>query len=469
MFLFHIIAEALAFGQDQMKFFSALIFTIVTVVTLLVIYDSRRARAGEKAGLLAQKQKQAPALVEETGDVQYVPPAELGDWKCMVAACALGIVNNNAYCIVTGAAQSLAKDFGTEDLMALFSTIMLISCTVATLMNSAVCLKITVHKRILMILLMNIGGFMMLALSTWMGGIEGFIVSSAACILVGVSQMVGEITMLPWFSRFPACVLGAWGAGTGIAGIMGSSLYLFLKGVGLSNAQIFCLLIPTALLYYMAFTYLVGRASKFESTGDQQKSKSEPAELTFENLVRVIKYTGPILFNMVAVYVLEYSIYPGLVDRDTLCPIDDSFMAVNAFTMMWTCYNVGVTISRGSVGYMQTDKLWLFTTLQFLNCAGWVYEAFNHTILNTFGRNGIYVLFVWMVFVGLMGGACYSNCVNAFNTRKIIPADVRELGINLSFTCANGGVMMATMMATMLHNSVMSSEALFPNGCPATL
>jgi len=391
----------------------------------------------------------------------------MGDWKCMICACILGVLNNNAYSTVMGASQPLAKQFAMQDYMSLFSTFLLASCTCATFFNSALCLKIGIHVRILVLLTFVAGGYIVLSIASTMAGKAGFMTALLACSLVGVATSLGEIGNLAFFRAFPASILGAWGAGTGIAGITGGSVYVFFRSLELSNPQIFALMCPSVLIYYGCFRYLYFRAKQCGVLNLQKEIGEKNAELNLENAKDVSRYTWAILINMVAVYTLEYTIYPGLVDRDTLCPISKGFLATNAFTLMWTCYNIGVTLSRASVSWFRIENLWLITGLQALNVALWFVEATEHTILNYFGNTGYYILLAWMVWVGLMGGCCYANCMYAYNTWSNIPDNYRELGINLGFAMSNIGIFAATNITTLLQTTVLSSDKLYPGGCPA--
>jgi battenin len=391
----------------------------------------------------------------------------MGDWKCMACACLLGVLNNNAYSTVIGASQPLAKQFAMSDYMSLFSSFLLASCTCATLFNSAVCLKIGIHVRVLVLMTFIGGGYIMLSIASTMAGKVGFMTALLACSLVGVATSLGEIGNLAFFRAFPPCILGAWGAGTGIAGVTGGSVYVFLREMGLSNPQIFALMFPSVIVYYACFRYLYGRAKECGVLNMQKDIGEKNAELNIANAREVSKYTWAILVNMVAVYTLEYTIYPGLVDRDTLCPISNGFLATHAFTIMWTCYNIGVTLSRASVSWFRIENLWLITGLQALNVALWSVEATQHSILNYFGNAGYYVLLAWMIWVGLMGGSCYANCMYAYNTRSTIPDNFRELGINLGFVMSNIGIFAATNITTLLQTTILSSDKLFPGGCPA--
>ena len=96
----------------------------------------------------------------------------------------------------------------------------------------------------------------------------------------------------------------------------------------------------------------------------------------------------------------------------------------------------------------------------------------------------------WMIFVGLMGGGIYSNCMNLMNTDKNIregnfiffffffsriffffkikksknqkikkskKKDIRELGVNLTFLLSNIGIMTSTLMFMGLNSSVLKA------------
>lgn len=181
--------------------------------------------------------------------------------------------------------------------------------------------------------------------------------------------------MISFLKSFPAELIGGWGAGTGIAGILGAGLYSFLAGhVGLGDASIFALMLPSVLLYWLAFHYLHSQAVHVEGGGmsvDDSESggQTRSAPLTLASAKKACASSGSIMFHMVAVYCLEYTIFPGLADRETLC-----FSKI-WFSIMWMAYNIGVTLSRLSVAFFRIRHLWLLTGFQFLNVVGWTLEV----------------------------------------------------------------------------------------------
>ncbi|CAD7927020.1 unnamed protein product [Amoebophrya sp. A120] len=203
---------------------------------------------------------------------------------------------------------------------------------------------------------------------------------------------------------------------------------------------------------------------------DEDEAEVQPLPLTLENFKSVMRgRCRLIMANMVAVYSLEYLIMSGFVDRVTLCPTDNTFLATNAFTVFWTLYNVGVTLSRASVALFRIQKVYLLTFTQLVNCLLWGTEVFAK-VHRQLAENdlGYYIMAVHIVFVGFMGGACYSNCMYLFNTSPDIPAEYRELGLNIGFLFSNVGIITATLLALLLDATVMSKENLFPpdGTCP---
>ena len=136
--------------------------------------------------------------------------------------------------------------------------------------------------------------------------------------------------------------------------------------------------------------------------------------------------------------------------------------------VLWAMYNVGVTLSRASVSCFRIRRIWLLTLLQALNVVLWGLFASTQLINHWHSDAPLYFACLHMIFVGFMGGACYSNCMYTFNTSTEIPDKLRELGINMGFFFSNIGIILATGLVTLLKASVLSKDALFPpNGtCP---
>ncbi|CAD7938630.1 unnamed protein product [Amoebophrya sp. A25] len=214
-------------------------------------------------------------------------------------------------------------------------------------------------------------------------------------------------------------------------------------------------------------------SSRMKMSGAQSPSEQpQSIALTWRNFRKVVTKCRFIMMNMVAVYSLEYLIMSGALDRVTLCPTSQSFIATDAYTVYWCLYNVGVTLSRASVALFRIQRVWILTVIQLINTMLWYTEAFVQLHRHLFPAGddaGYYIMAVHMIWVGFMGGACYSNCMFLFNTSKSIPAAYRELGLNVGFLFSNLGIISATFLAFLLDATVMSNKKLFPpdGSCPA--
>lgn len=418
----------------------------------------------------------------------------------------LGMLNNLPFCVLMAASQATAKDFQMDSYVGLFTTASAAASISGTFLN-ANCIvgKVSMANRIYLLLGLVSVGYCIIAATyllmfSWMAPAPpwGLSVGFAACLggasMTYLCQAAGECTNLALYQKFTVEMLSVWGTGTGLSGLLGSVVYLgFSAGLGMSTGEICCILLTTGPVYYFLYMHVVKASEKttnrVSESGSSTRSSaslhgaagiSRPSLLSADDLsgeesrglsIETFKETSSsakwILINLATVYTLEYLIDPGLVDRATgLCRKNDGFLAVNAFTLMWAMYNVGVTVSRSSVACFRLKRVWVLTLLQSLNAMLWIGDVFQHWHLNAGGDSGYITMCVHMIWVGFMGGACYSNCMYLFQTDPKIPNDLRELGLNCGFMMSNVGIACATLITTFLDHNIFSKQSLFPDGCP---
>ena len=133
----------------------------------------------------------------------------------------------------------------------------------------------------------------------------------------------------------------------------------------------------------------------------------------------------------------------------------------------WIFYGVGVTLSRMSVSCgVELRRLWVLSALQAANLALWTAEATTHAVRGL-GDVGYWLLLLWMVWVGVMGGAAYINSMQLMNKSAAVPDELRELGTNVCFVLINVGIMSSTLLFVVLDSTVLSLERLYPNASDA--
>jgi battenin len=118
----------------------------------------------------------------------------------------------------------------------------------------------------------------------------------------------------------------------------------------------------------------------------------------------------------------------------------------NAYPVLAFCYQFGVLISRSSISLIQIRRVWIITTLQALNFVAWLIHA-----LRPFMPLG--VQFVWMVFVGLMGGASYISTFYILLNENVVADTDREFAINITAIFVNGGIVLAAIFEIIASNS----------------
>ena len=318
------------------------------------------------------------------------------------------------------------------------------------------------HARVGAVAILQASAYLLLAISASLHYTSGFAVAVMGFGLIGFTQSMGETCNQSMLKGCDSRLLGGWGAGTGIAGIVGPGLVLGAKMCGITTAAMFIGLVMCAPLYWAVFSllhtsgqaepevqHLLGNVEQRAGDTEQQQGSGLCSKSS-----RVLSYTGFVTVNLMLVYTLEYSVYPGLVDVDTRhsSVSNPSWLQENAYMLAWMCYNIGVTAARTSISFCQTRHVWIFTVLQLVNVVGWLVEAKIHWLMD--GSIGCAVMLLWMVWVGCMGGASYANCCFIINYSSGIPDSLREVGMSLLFCLVNVGILLATLTSTILANEV---------------
>ena len=105
---------------------------------------------------------------------------------------------------------------------------------------------------------LGIVGFLFIALASANAEVQSyFFVAIFASVCTGFSVGLGEATFLGFMKGFPSKLVGDVSSGTGAAGVSGTLILLILKGMGLSNAAIYLVTIPTIAIYQMCYLWLV--------------------------------------------------------------------------------------------------------------------------------------------------------------------------------------------------------------------
>lgn len=123
-------------------------------------------------------------------------------------------------------------------------------------------------------------------------------------------------------------------------------------------------------------------------------------------------------------------------------PVSDAILAF--------CYQFGVLISRSSLSCYRVKRIHFLTILQAVNFAFWIVQD---KTLFLGGNQLVWVQFVWMVWVGLMGGAGYVQTFALLREDASIPKDDRELAVNIVAIFISVGIVAASVFDIVMDHT----------------
>ncbi|XP_078332911.1 battenin-like isoform X1 [Crassostrea virginica] len=387
----------------------------------------------------------------------------------------LGSINNLPYVIVTSAAKTIADSFDKRnDVGVVFGANVALSVIVKAI-NGLFLLKVPYWIRYVVNALLMVIGLIGVAFAF------DFWFAIVCIVVVGSSAAFGENVALGYLRLFPSKSVNAWSSGTGMAGILGSAIYIiFGCSIGESNktSQLktltkyaFLLTLPAVLVYLIAY-FIIIKAPKPDDTAHKsqpsiQKPSDEeekpllqdtdiaetsgavPVESVCQRLRRCWGLVWWLSINLCAVYLFEYvaqgcaaKVRPK-TEYNKGCP--------ELFAALSFCYQAGVFVSRSSVQMFQIKRVEILSLLQLINMVLWIFDVHYKFI-------PVYLLPALMIYVGLLGGASYVNIFYLLLHEDKYPEEDREFCINITSLFITGGIVLGTVLETILFNTILESD-----------
>jgi len=377
----------------------------------------------------------------------------------------LGTINNLSYVVVNSSAQSLTDSFDSQtvsNLIGLVPAANVLAGVFARSLNTYLYDKVTTKGRVGANGLCMFAALGLLGIAATPGSIINHYSACLAFITVmGGTCSFGESAIVGRIREYPAELVDGWSSGTGMAGVLGSGLYLFfVLTFDLEAYQIYYLCLPTGLLYFLAYFVILLPPDEAErrSTYDDytiqlnQDGESRSQESKWVQFQRSFGCVGWLAFNLFAVYFFEYVASVGAADRandheDT----EAKFWTQQSYEILAFLYQVGVLISRSSLSFVKVKKVWVLTLLQGVNFVLWVTQA-------TYRYLPLWFQFILMVYVGLLGGAAYVNiCYIALNSNHIEEKD-RELCVNIVMFSITFGIFGASAFTILMDETWLKDQ-----------
>ncbi|XP_013931658.1 PREDICTED: battenin [Thamnophis sirtalis] len=323
------------------------------------------------------------------------------------------------------------------------------------------------------------GSFLLVAFST------SITQSLLGVVLASISSGLGEITFLALTSFFNSAVVSAWSSGTGGAGLIGALSYLGLTQIGLSpqDTLLFMTIVPVIML--ASYCFLLAPPPQAPRCGwgvCKPKSPRAPSviqqpllgdrlthpqmiqkpQLTLQEKEQVAKVrsllreSGKDLLSCASVN--RWFLAAPIQCKNAAC--QDTLSSAVIFELLYfrnttlnhpqqyrwyqMLYQAGVFISRSSASCIRIRKIWVLAILQCLNMVFLLF-AVSYLFLPS-----IFLVFVLILYEGLLGGAGYVNTFHCVSEES--KPEHREFAMGVACIADTLGISLSGAIAIPVHN-----------------
>ncbi|XP_023167597.2 battenin [Drosophila hydei] len=377
-------------------------------------------------------------------------------WRDLTAYWILGLCNNYGYVVMLSAAHDIIAQFNDEPEVGdgeaagtgrechLVSTGAILLADVLPSLFVKILMPFFpfwVNTRIGIAVACSAAGFLFVGFANaeWMA-LLGVIITSA-------SSGIGETTFLAYSSRFNKNVISTWSSGTGGAGVIGSLSYATLRSLEFSPRDTMLIMLIFPAIEACAFWLLLRRpqvlpVTTVEST-EELISDDKPL-VGFKEKLSYIKHLFKYMIPLCLVYFFEYFINQGLFE---LVYFENIFLdKASQYRWLNVDYQIGVFISRSSVNIFQLNKIWLMSVFQFINVIYFLTEVI------WFYTPTIWIVFVIVLWEGLLGGGAYVNTF--YRMSKEIAPGRQQFAMSMVVQSDSYGIALAGFLAIPVHNAI---------------
>ena len=384
----------------------------------------------------------------------------------LVAFFICGLINNFGYVVMLSAADHIGGKLPESAvLLADILPTFVIKMTAPFFMD-----RIPYRIRIIFAIVMGLISFQLVAwgpTSTW---------KLLGVVCCSISSGLGEITFLALSAFYHRNVVSSWSSGTGAAGLVGATWYLAFTAwfTFIPNAKrpFIALIACSGMPLLMAIAYfgllsplkkpskisspeIINTDSKLEEERGVDRYEGEPEVLDLvvdselqdpvqkpltlreraKMLPTLLWYILPLLMVYFGEYLINQGVQPSLVWPGTT-------IACQEYRYYQFLYQGGVFISRSSVNLFRVKNIWWFPMLQILNLNVLTLNAIYHFIPY------YWIVFLIVIFEGLLGGATYVNVYYALSTETT--GIVREYSMSMTSVSDSIGISLAALVGLKL-------------------
>eukprot|EP00756_Hemistasia_phaeocysticola_P048144 Hpha_TRINITY_DN22584_c0_g1::TRINITY_DN22584_c0_g1_i1::g.185109::m.185109/K12389/BTS, CLN3; battenin len=393
----------------------------------------------------------------------------------------LGIINNLPYVLIMAGAKKIADDDDEKHLMPLLNWGLVAIGFVVRIFNTIVLAGKPYTPRFMAQAVGTVAGLVIVGTAPHMGSSGGahFGVAVLGTVILGGASSFGESTALGYMYKFPQGMVGGWSSGTGMAGVLGSTLTLALFSAGMSVSALMFVSTAWVAIYIAAYCLIKdpdddeyalastppGEAEEViavDETGEMpEETKQRVSQVDWERIRKVHRKCFHLIIQMALVYVFEYAVqsaaaYVQPCETDGV-KTDDSpkFFVKNFYVISQIMYQSGVFLSRSSLPFFRIHRVGLLSLAQLVMMVVWLTLAKTKWMGDA---PKLYWLFPLMFVVGLFGGASYVNVFHLVQTDPSLTGLDKELAMNIGGLYVNLGIIGGSVVTLVFANTVLAGE-----------
>ncbi|XP_063468091.1 battenin isoform X6 [Symphalangus syndactylus] len=304
------------------------------------------------------------------------------------------------------------------------------------------------------------GSFILVAFSHSVG------TSLCGVVFASISSGLGEVTFLSLTAFYPRAVISWWSSGTGGAGLLGALSYLGLTQAGLSPQQTLLSMLGIPALLLASYFLLLTSPEAQDPGGDKEAESAARQPLIGTEAPESKPGSSSSLSLRERWTVFKVRMMAGVCPCGGCSPpgpplISSAFSRVCCGTLSpWSwftspsisstrdsyqmLYQAGVFASRSSLRCCRIRFTWALALMQCLNLAFLLADVW-------FGfLPSIYLVFLIILYEGLLGGAAY---VNTFHNIALETSDEhREFAMAATCISDTLGISLSGLLALPLHD-----------------
>nr|KAF6283674.1 CLN3 lysosomal/endosomal transmembrane protein, battenin [Pipistrellus kuhlii] len=412
---------------------------------------------GGSAGSLRRLSDSEGELISQESEEPRPPQDRRGaHWKNVVGFWILGLCNNFSYVVMLSAAHDILshqKESGNQSHAVLLADIL--PTLVIKLLAPFGLHLLPYSPRVLCSGFCAAGSFILIAFS------RSVPVSLCGVVLASISSGLGEVTFLALTAFYPRAVISWWSSGTGGAGLLGALSYLGLTQAGLSPQHTLLSMLGIPVLLLASYFFLLTSPEPQDPGGEEEAERAarqplisgedpeaperkpdSSSGLSLHEKWTVFKGLQYYILPLILVYFAEYFINQGLFEL--LFFRNTSLNHAQQYRWYQMLYQAGVFASRSSLRCFHIRFTW---TLALLQCFNLVFLLL-HVWLNFLPS--IYLVFLIILYEGLLGGAAY---VNTFHNVALETSDEhREFAMTTTCISDTLGISLSGLTALPLHD-----------------